>query len=57
MNGHMSGIKSKVDNILYNHFQGPCNLNNISVQPIEALGATDARRPSQKKGNFEKIIG
>jgi len=35
MNGHRSGIKSKVDNILYNHFQGPCSLDDIFVQPIE----------------------
>ena len=35
MNGHRSGIKSKVDNILYNHFQGPCTADDIIVQPIE----------------------
>ena len=38
MNGHRNGIKSKVDNLLYNHFQGPCSLEDISVQPIEVLG-------------------
>jgi len=54
MNGHRSGIKSKVDNILYNHFQGPCSLDNISVQPIEAFRGDGRKETITKERKFKE---
>src|SRR5215469_1135090 len=54
MNGHRSGIKSKVDNILYNHFQGPCRLDDISVQPIEAFGGKGHKESVSKQRKFRE---
>jgi len=54
MNGHRSGIKSKVDNILYNHFQGPCSLEDISVQPIEAFRGDGHKETIIKQRKFRE---
>ena len=54
MNGHRSGIKSKVDNILYNHFQGPCSFEDISVQPIEAFRGDGHKETIIKQRKFRE---
>ena len=54
MNGHRTGIKSKVDNILYNHFQGPCSLEDISVQPIEVLGGEGRKETILRQRKFRE---
>jgi len=54
MNGHRSGIKSKVDNILYNHFQGPCNCDDIIVQPIEDFTGDGRNEETIKQRKFRE---
>ena len=57
MNGHRTGIKSNVDNILYNHFQGPCKLEDLSIQPIEIFQGDGHKETVTKQENFERIFG
>src|ERR1700722_18757834 len=57
MNDHRNGIKSKVDNILDNHFQGPCSLEHISVQAIEVFGGEGRKETIRKfRENYWKEL-